>query len=114
MKKYIVTVLGTAYAVKIIPTDMDKQLRKCDGYCDEDMKRIVVDDLTDYDCYEAAARDRRVKQNIRHELIHAFLFESGLGHNFEHKPIGHEETIVDWIALMLPKINDACRKCDAL
>lgn len=42
---------------------------------------------------------------IRHEIIHAFLFESGLGFNFEHKPYGHDETTVDWFAFQWPKIE---------
>ena len=42
---------------------------------------------------------------LRHEIIHAFLNESGLKDNFEHTShAGHEETMVDWIAIQFPKI----------
>lgn len=46
-----------------------------------------------------------VKRIIRHEIIHAFMFESGLGFNFEHKPYGHDETTIDWFAIQYPKIK---------
>lgn len=43
---------------------------------------------------------------IRHELVHAFMFESGLGFNFEHTEKGQEELIVDWFAIQYPKIKE--------
>ena len=46
-----------------------------------------------------------VKRIIRHEIIHAFMFESGLGFNFEHKPYGQDETTIDWFAIQYPKIK---------
>ena len=44
------------------------------------------------------------KNCVRHEIIHAFMEESGLSGNFEHKSIGIEETTVDWFAIQSPKI----------
>ena len=35
---------------------------------------------------------------IRHEIIHAFLYESGL------PEYSHDEKIVDWLAMQIPKI----------
>ena len=47
-----------------------------------------------------------MKKQLRHEIIHAFLSESGLSVNFEHcSKFGHEETMVDWIAIQFPKIH---------
>ena len=46
-----------------------------------------------------------MKKQLRHEIIHAFLAESGLQTNFEHcRQFGHDETMVDWIAIQFPKI----------
>lgn len=48
------------------------------------------------------------KSIIRHEIIHAFMYESGLDANFEHaNQFGHEETIIDWIAIQFPKLYKA-------
>ena len=48
---------------------------------------------------------------IRHELIHAFLFESGLAENSEW---GQDETLVDWMAIQIPKIVNAMKEVGAL
>lgn len=52
---------------------------------------------------------------MRHEIIHAFLAESGLQANYEHyRQFGHDETLVDWMAIQFPKIYKAFREADAL
>ena len=53
-----------------------------------------------------------VKRIIRHEIIHAFMFESGLGFNFEHKPFGQDETMIDWFAIQYPKMKIVFRLLD--
>lgn len=53
-----------------------------------------------------------VKRIIRHEIIHAFMFESGLGFNFEHKPFGQDETMIDWFAIQYPKIKKIFKLMD--
>ena len=53
-----------------------------------------------------------VKRILRHEIIHAFMFESGLGFNFEHKPFGQDETMIDWFAIQYPKIKKIFRLMD--
>ena len=57
-------------------------------------------EIDDYESY--------LSQNIRHELIHAFLDESGLETNWHHlQEWGHDETVVDWFAIQIPKIETA-------
>jgi hypothetical protein len=97
-----VSILGTKYEILQRSADSDPDLRDCDGYCDKTIKRIVVTtrdancNLGDFESYR-----RKV---LRHEIIHAFLFESGLHENFMHSP-GHDETYVDWFAAQYPKIK---------
>ena len=43
------------------------------------------------------------KRTIRHEIVHAILFESGLDHNTEW---ARNEEVVDWIAIQFPKLLD--------
>ena len=110
MKK--INVLGTEYTIEIIPKSEDVFLKKADGYCDKTTKRIVVsakdetNELDDYSVY--------LKTMLRHEIIHAFLFESGLHNNFTHPEWGHDETMVDWIAVQFPKLMKAFEEADAL
>lgn len=97
-----VNILGTEYRIKILDKSNDPLLCKCDGYCDKTVKEIVLAtkdndcEIKDYDVYQRGV--------LRHEIIHAFLTESGLDGNWEHKLFGHDETMVDWIALQYPKI----------
>lgn len=106
----IVDVLGTKYRVQFKAPSEDKLLRDADGYCDKSSKKIVVTteniDLENFQEYQ--------KQCLRHEIVHAFLFESGLGANWEHKPFGHEETTVDWIAFHFPKMLAAFKQARAI
>lgn len=53
---------------------------------------------------------------LRHELIHAFLYESGLHSNANkgETPWPLNEEMVDWIAIQLPKIMRVCKETGAL
>lgn len=50
------------------------------------------------------------KKITRHEIIHAFLFESGLDFN----SWGRNEEFVDWLALQFPKIIKAFEEAKCL
>ena len=94
-----IDVLGTMYNIEFRGQDDDVKLLNCDGYCDTSTKLIVVgkfnktdNSLDDLDYYS-----RKV---LRHELIHAFLYECGLSSN----SWADNEEIVDWIAHQFPKL----------
>lgn len=103
-----INVLGTEYTIEERTQDEDKILSDGnDGYCDKTVKLIVIgndpdkSDLKDYNDYK--------KLVYRHEIIHAFLYESGLHESFSHET-GHDETYVDWIAVQFPKILEVYKK----
>lgn len=107
-----INVLGSEYTISVKSQQEDKALEKCDGYCDKTSRRIVVaskdadSNLDDFAVYQ--------KKVIRHEIIHAFLFESGLHENWKHPEWGHDESYVDWIAVQFPKLLEAFKAADAL
>ena len=106
-----IQILGTEYEISEENKKTSKTLDECDGYCDNTSKVIVVlssDSETDLDNFEEYRK--KVK---RHEIIHAFLFESGLHGNWAHD-IGHDETYVDWIAAQFLKLYAAFKAADAL
>lgn len=110
----MVNILGTEYTLEIKQKADDKYLKdgSRDGYCDKTSRKIVVrseDEESELDEYEVY-----LKSIIRHEIVHAFLFESGLHENFCHPPFGHEETMVDWIAVQFPKMQKAFEEAGAL
>ena len=111
----IIDVLGTPYSVYMDSTEQnDPMLEKCDGYCDKTVRRVVVrsksetSDLEDYSVY--------AKKNLRHEIIHAFMFESGLDGNsiWENGDSDHPEQVVEWMAVQFQKIRKAFVEAGAL
>lgn len=107
-----VNILGTEYTIENMSRSECKTLEECDGFCDKTSKRIVIkmkDENSDLDNFEEYR-----KKVTRHEIIHAFLFESGLHENFRHPEYGHDETTVDWIAVQFPKMLKAFEEADAL
>ena len=56
-----------------------------------------------------------MKKQLRHELIHAFLYESGLSFNSAATGAwAAEEEVVDWIAIQFPKIYEAFAELECL
>ena len=98
-----VSILGTEYTIYVRKEEEDSKLRTIDGYCDKTVKKIVICDV---EREEDSCEDLNtyMKHLLRHELVHAYLYESGLGENMEHKPYGHEETMIDWLAVQFPKM----------
>ena len=99
-----VSVLGTEYSLYLdVPPENDPLLEDMNGYCDKTVRRIVVADRAK-DSDLADWMDYR-KSVMRHELSHAFLFESGLGCDSVWHVAGqeHPEQTVDWIARQFPK-----------
>lgn len=94
-------VLGTEYEISITNADNEPYLNDMDGYCDETTKTIVVDEMKPDNHSKKDLKDYQNKV-LRHEIIHAFLFESGLS---ESSPWARNEEMVDWIASQFPKIK---------
>ena len=110
-----VSILGTEYTLHVCPDSKDKRFEQlnCDGFCDYSTKELFVSNFTgNLVNREISVSDPRyiIRNAIRHEMVHAFLFESGLGCDWEHKTFGHEETTVDWIAKQLPNMYETYLK----
>lgn len=102
-----VNILGTQYAIKFGNESEYPNLADNDGYIDTSVKEIIIDDMTASE--NDIARKKNIeaykKQVLRHEIIHAFLAESGLDGNGSFS--GHwecNEEMVDWFAIQSPKI----------
>lgn len=100
-----INILGTEYAVKYRLDDQDDMLKDSNGYCDITSKRIIVlaerrssDEIDNFEYLQ--------KKTLRHEIIHAFIFESGLFNNTYCVDGGwaKNEEMVDWFAIQSPKI----------
>lgn len=95
-------ILGTTYEI-FMDVPEDTLPPGADGLCDNTTKEIRIaqvkpdaDSVRDLDEYK-----RRV---LRHEIIHAFLFESGLHTESTVEPWATSEEMIDWLAIQSPKI----------
>lgn len=96
-----VKILGTEYEVIKDAEEKDyPQLKKCDGFTDFSIKRIVVADF-DKDESSVDDIDWYKKKVLRHELVHAFIHESGLAENCDW---ARNKELTDWIAIQFEKI----------
>ena len=98
-----VSVLGTEYEISQKTSSEDVLLETRDGYCDPSIKKIVIAEIKPEPGNKADVESLK-KRIARHELMHAFMYESGLDINSEW---GTDETLMDWIALQFPKIKKA-------
>lgn len=76
-------VMGTEYdvAVKKFKDDPIFEENSFDGFCDGYAKRITVCDMHTYpgwDTEDEVTVKAAQKLTLRHEIVHAFFYESGL------------------------------------
>jgi hypothetical protein len=109
-----VNVLGTEYKIHIHTEDDDEKLKECNGYCDKTTKDIVIVDMSNTKS-NLGNPDWYSAKLLRHEIVHAFLFESGLHENTNSDSVNtHDEQMVDWIALQGEKIHKAWQEVGCL
>nr|DAL66598.1 MAG TPA: hypothetical protein [Caudoviricetes sp.] len=80
MQDFKVNILGSEWSVKFGNEKEYPNLAEMDGYTDSSTKDIVVDDMKT-SCGQVGSKadlESYQKQVVRHEIIHAFLAESGL------------------------------------
>ena len=114
MRTYNLNILGSKWKLKMVPRVSNPVFETLDGYTDRSTRTIYVadgpfgemDDFADYEGYAKVVK--------RHEIIHAFLDESGLAQCMMHSPYGHSEQSVDWMAIQFPKLLDAFKAADAI
>ena len=114
MELKTVNVLGTDYELILASEkEMPDLFDGIDGECDESTKQLHVNNYENFKDEERAFGNGPllVKKNIRHELIHAFLCESGLGENSDW---AQNEEMVDWFARQFLKLQKAFEEVDAI
>lgn len=109
-----VHILGTRYSIRIIDEDDYRYDREADGWCDPSVKEILI---FNYKQSAESVKDLVAYQKkvLRHEIVHAFLYESGLWQNaYGSKCWAKNEEMIDWMAIQIPKIQRAYKEayCD--
>lgn len=96
-----VDILGTKYDVKFIKEKEDEYQSL--GTFDGSVKLINILKLKDGH-RTLRNLDNCIDTTIKHEIIHAFMYESGLDNQNEW---AHNEELVDWIAIQFDKMKKA-------
>lgn len=108
-----VNILGTEYEIVIGNEEDYPRLRQADGYTDTSIKKIVILDVSTIKDSDENIKDLTSYQQkvTRHEIIHAFFYESGLWVNSNDvEQWAMNEEMVDWLAIQIPKIYKAFRE----
>lgn len=104
-----IDILGTEYEI-LFQTDQENiKLKDSNGLCEQYSKEIIIENPDVYNDEPMAVSNIKELTNkvIRHEIIHAFLGESGLRNNSEW---AQNEEMVDWLAIQFPKIQKVFEK----
>lgn len=98
-----INVMGTEIRVEFRKEADDPLLVECAGYYDATANLIVVKNHDEE--YTVKDPEAVQRKTMRHEIIHAFLHESGL--DWSSAPTdawATNEEMVDWFAIQSPKI----------
>ena len=111
MKK--VDILGTEYTIlhDVLPESMPSDADGCMD-CSTKIIKIAKQEITRNSLQDMGEYTKKI---LRHEIIHAFFYESGLWNcSGSSDEWGMDETITDWIAIQSPKLFKAFKDADAL
>lgn len=116
----IIDILGTPYLIeyKAYKDDLSFEQGSLSGYCETRLKKIVICLISTRPDFDGRGETSQIveKETLRHEILHAFLIESGLDASSSENigPWARNEEMVDWFALQGPKIIKAWQEADAL
>ena len=105
-----INVLGTDIKIVFREEKQDPQLEEMGGYFDSSENLIVVK-IPEKDKNSLSNLENWQKKVMRHEIIHAFLYESGL--DWSAAPVdcwATNEEMVDWMAIQMQKILKVFRE----
>lgn len=113
MRDCKVNILGTEYQILTQTEKENPKLETCNGLCEQYSKKIILNDLSeqkkDVMCVENV--EEFEKKVLRHECWHAFFGEAGLRGNSEY---AENEELIDWLAIMSPKVFKLFQELDLL
>lgn len=101
-----VDILGSKWTIKYV--DDDPAFEQAEGFTNDVAREITIENVKmrdgplDFDTQSQYINQKRV---LRHELIHAYLYESGLGDSSNSCDAwAVNEEMVDWFARNIPKM----------
>ena len=118
MRDFKINILGAEYTVCFVdkyPERLHEFEQDSDGLFNQYNQEIFIKHCQDTGTTDVG-RERLEKKTLRHELIHAFLAESGLSANASccYTSWAENEEMVDWLAIQFPKILKAFKEAGCL
>lgn len=112
MKSQKVNILGEEYTLneEVLPKDRFA-MNDNYGFCDHSIKEINIGKFENTEPDDLVSTEVFVKKVIRHEIIHAFLEESGLS---ECSEWARNEEMVDFFAKQIPKMVKVFNKLNVI
>lgn len=106
MDKQTISVLGTEYTIQ---HDLQSEMSDGDcGFYDKKIRIRPLENMLDSEESTIEERELRKQEVVRHEVIHAFLFESG------RSEWARDEDLVDFLAIQSPKLFDIFQELEIL
>lgn len=108
MEDIEVNILGSKWLIKYV--DDDPAFEEAEGYCEGNERIIIIQNVSiaeknDPLAISISAQYINQKRVLRHEIIHAYLIESGLDSSaLSVDNWATNEEMVDWFARQSPKI----------
>ena len=116
-----VNILGSEYSIEVQDYDAYPAFkeRSCDGFCLEETRQIILCDMRTWPGREKESEvyvDHSMCHTLRHEIVHAFFYESGLSDSSAKYDGGWAkfEEMIDWLAIQGPKLYAAWKAAEAL
>lgn len=109
----VIGILGTPYTIYFNAPE-NEMPDGADGCMDQRLRIIRIAKL---EPRENTIQDMESYKNkiLRHEIIHAFLYESGLWNNSDSvEAWARNEEMVDWIAIQSPKLFQTFKEAGCL
>lgn len=113
-----VSILGTEYSINYKDFSDDEAFERYTAYVDYWKKEIVVCKIESRKEFASEKHENLVimiKETLRREIIHCFLYESGLStDSYSPNSWATSEEMIDWLALQAFKIYEAWQQAGAV
>lgn len=101
-------ILGTDYSIYFVekyPDYLEEVGEDAAGLFNQASREIYILTARDKEVTESG-HEWQMKRALRHEIVHAFLSESGLSSDSQicYTPWAYNEEMIDWFAIQSPKI----------
>jgi hypothetical protein len=113
MTKKTINIMGSKYTIYYkVKESKDPALKNVLGFMDSSNRSIYIK-LIEPDEKNLKDLEQTYRETLRHEIIHAFLYESGLDSSSGGTSSwARNEEMIDWIAIQYPKISKVFKKLD--